>query len=135
MVVNRALSYSFEHYLCTENPNSVPWREPGFLFWSFCKNLFFIQIKYFIYNSTSTIFISFRSNIMMQIFIWFIRSTWLCHCQTRQYHIRQAFKLLSWDPNKENRIYTRGEFTRKKCKTPILLCCFHTAGVLHIYAI
>ena len=30
----------------------------------------------------------------------------------------------------ENRIY-REEFTRKKCKTAILLYCFHTAGVLH----
>ena len=34
---------------------------------------------------------------------------------------------------KENRIYIRGEFTRKKCKTAILLYCFHTAGVLHIF--
>ena len=34
---------------------------------------------------------------------------------------------------KENRIYIRGEFTRKKCKTTILLYCFHTAGVLHIF--
>ena len=33
----------------------------------------------------------------------------------------------------ENRIYIRGEFTRKKCKTAILLYCFHTAGVLHIF--
>ena len=28
---------------------------------------------------------------------------------------------------KENRIYIRVEFTRKKCKTAILLYCFHTA--------
>ena len=28
----------------------------------------------------------------------------------------------------ENRIY-REEFTRKKCKTAILLYCFHAAGV------
>ena len=34
---------------------------------------------------------------------------------------------------KENRINIRGEFTRKKCKTAILLYCFHTAGVLHIF--
>ena len=36
---------------------------------------------------------------------------------------------------KENRIYIRGEFTRKKCKTAILLYCFHTApaGILHIF--
>ena len=33
----------------------------------------------------------------------------------------------------ENRIYIRGVFTRKKCKTAILLYCFHTAGVLHIF--
>ena len=32
----------------------------------------------------------------------------------------------------ENRIY-REEITRKKCKTAILLYCFHTAGVLHIF--
>jgi len=32
----------------------------------------------------------------------------------------------------ENRIY-REEFTGKKCKTAILLYCFHTAGVLHIF--
>ena len=32
----------------------------------------------------------------------------------------------------ENRMY-REEFTRKKCKTAILLYCFHTAGVLHIF--
>ena len=32
----------------------------------------------------------------------------------------------------ENRIY-REEFTRKKCKMAILLYCFHTAGVLHIF--
>ena len=32
----------------------------------------------------------------------------------------------------ENRIY-REEFTGKKSKTAILLYCFHTAGVLHIF--
>ena len=37
--------------------------------------------------------------------------------------------------SKENRIYIRGEFTRKKCKTAILLYCFHTAGVLHIWVL
>ena len=30
-------------------------------------------------------------------------------------------------------IYIRGEFTRIKCKTAILMYCFHTAGVLHIF--
>ena len=34
---------------------------------------------------------------------------------------------------KENRIHIRVEFKRKKCKTAILLYCFHTAGVLHIF--
>ena len=34
---------------------------------------------------------------------------------------------------KEKRINIRGEFTRKKWKTAILLYCFHTAGVLHIF--
>ena len=34
--------------------------------------------------------------------------------------------------NKREWIYIRGEFTRKKCKTAILLYCFHTAGVVHI---
>ena len=34
----------------------------------------------------------------------------------------------------ENRIY-REEFTRKKCKTAILLHCFHTAGVLNIFVL
>ena len=32
----------------------------------------------------------------------------------------------------ENRIYIE-EFTGKKCITAILLYCFHTAGVLHIF--
>ena len=36
---------------------------------------------------------------------------------------------------KENRIYIRVEFTRKNCKTAIVLYCFHTAGVLHIFAL
>jgi len=36
---------------------------------------------------------------------------------------------------KENRIYIREEFTRKKCKTAILLYCFHTAGVLRIFVL
>ena len=34
---------------------------------------------------------------------------------------------------KENRIYIRVEFTGKKCKTAILLYCFHTVGELHIF--
>ena len=34
---------------------------------------------------------------------------------------------------KENRIYIRGEFTRKKCKTAILLDCFYKPISLHIF--
>ena len=41
--------------------------------------------------------------------------------------------MLLRDINKENRIYIREEFTGKKCKKAILLYCFHTAGVLHIF--
>ena len=37
------------------------------------------------------------------------------------------------DTGKENRIYIRGEFTRKKSRTAILLYCFHTAGVYFTY--
>ena len=37
--------------------------------------------------------------------------------------------------SKENRIYIRVEFTRKKCKTAILFFCFHTTGVLHIFVL
>ena len=37
-----------------------------------------------------------------------------------------------WTMDIENRIY-REEFTGKKCKTAIMLYCFHTAGVLHIF--
>jgi len=40
---------------------------------------------------------------------------------------------VKWVSIKENRIYIRGEFTRKKCKTAILLYCFHTAGVPYIF--
>ena len=36
---------------------------------------------------------------------------------------------------KENIIYIRVEFTRTNCKTAILLYCFHTAGVLHIFVL
>ena len=32
-------------------------------------------------------------------------------------------------------LYNREEFTRKKCKTAILLSCFLTAGLLHIFAL
>ena len=42
-------------------------------------------------------------------------------------------KLPQGPRTKENRIYIRGEFTRKKCETAILLYYFHTAGVLHIF--
>ena len=51
---------------------------------------------------------------------------------------KQIFLLLTANGKavcKENRIYIREEFTRKKCKTAILLYCFHTAGVLHIFVL
>ena len=41
-------------------------------------------------------------------------------------------KLICRLTNKENRIYIKAEIT-SKCKTAILLYCFHTAGVLHIF--
>jgi len=37
--------------------------------------------------------------------------------------------------SKENRIYIRVEFTKKRCKTAILLYCFYTAGLLHIFVL
>ena len=40
-----------------------------------------------------------------------------------------------WGATIENRIYIRVEFTRKKCKTAILLYCFHTADLLHIFVL
>ena len=53
-----------------------------------------------------------------------------CHCYVfSRFHNPTPFRPLS----KENRIYIRVEFTRQKCKTAILLYCFHTAGVLHIF--
>ena len=51
---------------------------------------------------------------------------------------KQIFLLLTANGKavcKENTIYIREEFTRKKCKTAILLYCFHTAGVLHIFVL
>ena len=59
----------------------------------------------------------------------------LNHCKF-QIHFKFWFSqrnVLPSDLTKENRIYIRGEFTRKNCKTAILLYCFHTAGVLHIF--
>ena len=44
-------------------------------------------------------------------------------------------KIKDWYASRENRICIRVEFTRKKCKTAILLYCFHTAGVLHIFVL
>ena len=47
------------------------------------------------------------------------------YCKFTEYHV-------TWYLYIENRIY-REEFTREKCETAILLYCFHTAGVLHIF--
>ena len=46
---------------------------------------------------------------------------WLVYCRTHYTDPK-----LKCQTTKENRIYIRGEFTRKKCKTAILLYCFHT---------
>ena len=43
-----------------------------------------------------------------------------------------TFFVFKHDLTIQNRIYREG-FTRKKSKTAILLYCFHTAGVLHIF--
>ena len=52
------------------------------------------------------------------------------------------FNLLIWPPinprglhkTKENRIYSRGEYIlEKSVKRPLLLYCYHTASVLHIF--
>ena len=56
-----------------------------------------------------------------------------CHCICNNNNIIEYPKSRIID--KENRIYIRVEFTRKKCKTAILLYCFHVAGVLHIFVL
>ena len=72
------------------------------------------------------------------------------HCQNHADHLDEPTKKeneeyeannevgelkITYATDKENRIYIRGEFTKKKCKTTILLYCFHTAGVLHIFVL
>ena len=50
------------------------------------------------------------------------------------YTAERSIQILNESVRPPKRIeYIRGEFTRKKCKTAILLYCFHTAGVLHIF--
>ena len=51
------------------------------------------------------------------------------------YPIKTFHLLQFWVISKENRIYIRVEFTRKKCKATFLLYCFHTACALHIFAL
>ena len=48
---------------------------------------------------------------------------------------RMKNNTLACDSHKDNNIYIRGEFTRKKCKTAILLYCIHIAVVLHIFVL
>ena len=60
----------------------------------------------------------------MMLFIWYR----IPQCQKWSENLNQTQL-----ETKENRIYIGGEFTRKKCKTAILLYCFHTAGVLHLF--
>jgi len=50
---------------------------------------------------------------------WVNRNTWF------------TYLLMSTFSYMDNVQHIRGEFTRKNCKTAILLYCFHTAGVLH----
>ena len=71
------------------------------------------HLSRYTYDDTTTLLIKYRCWVLM----------WIRHV------------LFIWRAApKENRIYIRGEFTRKKCKTAILLYCFHIAGVLHIFA-
>ena len=46
-----------------------------------------------------------------------------------------AVSVISGDPSCTKRIeyILEGNLLEKKCKTAILLYCFHTAGVLHIF--
>ena len=64
-----------------------------------------------------------------EIFLFFKRFNFLNNTDFN----REGLFKVCWKTNKENRIYVREEFTRKKCKTSILLYCFHTAGILHIF--
>ena len=49
-----------------------------------------------------------------------------------QFNLKLMIQMLQ---PKENRIYIRVEFTRKKCRTAILLYCFHTGGELQIFVL
>ena len=69
-----------------------------------------------------------------------VRTKFTLHCNKNTIlviivKILNYTKKLRFAIAKENSIYIRGEFTRKKCKTTILLYCFHTAGVLHIFVL
>ena len=66
-----------------------------------------------------------------QACIKFAYSNLTSHGQTANCNIKKIIKV-ECVMGQENRIY-REEFTRKKCKTAILMYCFHTAGVLHIF--
>ena len=60
-----------------------------------------------------------------------LRVLLLCHLCMESHTLTVTLSELT----KENRIYIRVEFTRKKCKTVILLYCFHTADVIHIFVL
>ena len=75
----------------------------------------------------STIF-SFHTFLFKTRFVYFFNiRNWGKNCKFQ--FLRNIKDLV-----KEIRIYIRVEFTWKKCKTAILYC-FHTAGVLHIFAL
>ena len=48
------------------------------------------------------------------------------------YTVKDFLYHIQSDIAKENRIYIRVEFTRKKCKTAILLYCFHTVLLIFV---
>ena len=73
-------------------------------------------------------------------FAWKHKDGYLIHSIPRQSFKSEIYFTLLWRVRWictftaiENRIYIRGEFTRKECITAILLYCFHTTGVLHIF--
>ena len=66
---------------------------------------------------------------------WAIKYIWFIETQISVAMVFSSYIIIMKASAKENRIYIRGEFIRKKCKTAILLYCFHTAGVHHIFVL
>ena len=59
----------------------------------------------------------------------------VCTVNRTTAHDSLTVRIVNRTAAKENRISIRVEFTRKKCKTAILLYCFQTAGVLNIFVL